>query len=76
MSKLPIVSSKDMIRILESLGFYIVRQKGSHKIYRHRDGRVVVVPSHGDDLRRGLIRALLRDIEITIDDYIKLKRNL
>ena len=75
MSKLPIISSKDMARILESIGFSEVRQKGSHKVYSHRDGRTVVVPSHRDDLGRGLIRTLLREIEITVDDYIKLKKN-
>ena len=44
MSKLTIISSKDMAKILESLGFKEARQKGSHKLYKHADGRTTVVP--------------------------------
>lgn len=54
MSKLTVISSKDMVKILEKLGFEEVRQKGSHKSFRHKDGRTTLVPFHGEDLGRGL----------------------
>lgn len=54
MSKLTIISSKDMVKILESLGFNQIHQKGSHKSFRHKDGRTTVVPFHGEDLGRDL----------------------
>lgn len=76
MSKLTIISSKDMANILESLGFKEIRQKGSHKSYKHADGRTTVVPFHGEDLGRGLIRKILKDIEITPDEYEELRKRI
>jgi predicted RNA binding protein YcfA (HicA-like mRNA interferase family) len=75
MSKLPIVSAAQMSKILRHLGFSLIRQKGSHAYFQHMDGRSTVVPIHrGEDLGRGLIRAILRDIEITPEEYDKLRR--
>lgn len=74
MSKLSLISSKDMVKILEKLGFKEIRQKGSHKSFRHDDGRTTVVPFHGEDLGRGLIRKILRDIELTIEDYEEIRK--
>lgn len=76
MSKLTIISSKDMVKIMESLGFKEIRQKGSHKSFRHEDGRTTVVPFHGEDLGRGLIRKILRDIEISPDEYEELRKRI
>lgn len=70
MSKLPVVNYRKMHEILSRLGFEAVRQKGSHVRYRHADGRVCTVPNHGSqDLVRPLIRAILRDIDFTTDEY-------
>ena len=74
MSKLTLISSKDMVKILERLGFNEVRQKGSHKSFRHIDGRTTVVPFHGEDLGRGLLRKILKDIEISPDEYEELRK--
>ena len=55
MSRLPVVSPRKMCQVLESLGFELVRQKGSDLFYRHPDGRATVVPFHaGEDLGRRL----------------------
>jgi len=70
MSKLAIVSAAQMSKILRHLGFSLVRQKGSHAYFQHPDGRATVVPMHrGEDLGRGLIRAILRDIKLTPEEY-------
>ena len=70
MTRLPIVSPAQMVRILKHLGFSFVRQKGSHAFFRHPDGRATVVPIHrGEDLGRGLIRAILRDIELSPEEF-------
>lgn len=77
MSKLPLVSSAQMSKILRHLGFLFVRQKGSHAYFRHSDGRATVVPMHrGEDLGRGLIRAILRDIDLTPEEFVQLRRDL
>jgi len=58
-----------MCRLLETLGFEAIRQKGSHKFFRHEDGRTTVIPMHARDLDRSLIRKILSDIAVTVDDY-------
>ena len=73
MSRLPQVAPQQMCRVLERLGFELIRQKGSHRFYRHPDGRVTVVPFHpGEDLGRGLVRQILRDIEISREEFLEL----
>jgi len=72
MSKLKIITSIQMCKMIEGLGFYLLRQKGSHRFYKHSDGRTTVVPMHATDLDRALIRKILRDIEISVDDYNEL----
>ena len=55
-----------MIRYLEELGFRQVRQRGSHRFFVHPDGRTACVPDHrGEDLGRGIIRAILRDADVS-----------
>jgi predicted RNA binding protein YcfA (HicA-like mRNA interferase family) len=77
MSKLPVVNYRKMHILLSSLGFEIIRQKGSHVRYIHLDGRLCTVPNHGSkDLLRPLIRAILRDIKLTPEEYQELLDNL
>jgi predicted RNA binding protein YcfA (HicA-like mRNA interferase family) len=72
-SRLPIVDAKTMERRLLRLGFRPVRQRGSHVFYRHEDGRTTTVPHHsGRDLARPLIREILREIEVSPEDFVKL----
>ena len=74
MSKLTIISDKDMGKLLQKLGFVMIRQNGSHKFFLHSDGRCTVVPFHNKDLRRGLIKGILKDIGITDEEYERLRR--
>jgi len=70
MTRLPIVDFPRMEKVLLSLGFQSVRQKGSHVFYRHPDGRTTTVPNHpGRDLARPLIREILREIEFTPEQF-------
>ena len=69
MSRLKIITSVEMCKILETLGFDMIRQRGSHKFFRHGDGRTTVIPMHAKDLDRGLIRKILSDIALTVDEY-------
>lgn len=73
MSRLPPVSPRRMCQILDGLGFELSRQKGSHLFYQHPDGRATVVPYHaGEDLGRGLVRSILRDIEMSREAFLEL----
>jgi predicted RNA binding protein YcfA (HicA-like mRNA interferase family) len=46
MSKIPVLKPQEVVRILNNLGFIEVRQKGSHKQFRHEDGRSTTMPFH------------------------------
>jgi predicted RNA binding protein YcfA (HicA-like mRNA interferase family) len=57
-------------RMIQFLGFSEVRRRGSHRFYLHPDGRTATVPDHrGEDLGRGLIRAILRDIDVSPGEF-------
>ncbi|MGD2250474.1 MAG: type II toxin-antitoxin system HicA family toxin [Candidatus Methanofastidiosia archaeon] len=72
MTKLKLIKARKMEKLLLKLGFRKVRQKGSHVFYKHPDGRYTTVPHHkGRVLARPLIREILREIEISIDEYNK-----
>ena len=69
MSKLKIITSSQVCVLLEGEGFVNIRQRGSHRFYKHPDGRTTVVPMHATDLDRTLIRKILKDIDMSIDEY-------
>lgn len=72
--KLPVISGKELIKILELIGFVEIRVKGSHHRLKHPDGRITTVPVHGNtDLSKGLLRKIIReDIVITIEEFNQL----
>ena len=72
MTKLKVISATKLEKFILELGFKKIRQKGSHVFYRHPDGRVTTIPFHkGRILARPLIREILREIEVSIDEYNK-----
>jgi predicted RNA binding protein YcfA (HicA-like mRNA interferase family) len=70
-ARLPILKPKELISILERLGFLHRPLKGtSHRRYVHPDGRRTTVPVHqGIDIGRGLLRKILLDIEMTPEQF-------
>jgi predicted RNA binding protein YcfA (HicA-like mRNA interferase family) len=59
-----------MERLLTKLGFQAIRQRGSHVFYRHPDGRTTTLPRHaGRDLARPLVREILREVELSPDEF-------
>ena len=73
MTKLPVVKSKDLEKVLFKLGFDKVRQKGSHAFYRHSDGRYTVVPHHPSrDLSPILTVKILKEINLSREEFEKL----
>lgn len=72
--RLPILKPGELIKVLEKLGFFCTRKsKGSHFRYKHPDGRKTTVPVHkGKDISRGLLRKILRDVDISIEELKKL----
>ena len=77
MSRLRIINAKKIEKLLFKLGFEKVRQKGSHVFYRHPDGRTTTVPHHsGRDLARPLIKEILREIELSVEQYEEVLKKL
>ena len=72
MGNLPVLKPREVCRILEKMGFAMVRQRGSHMQYRHADGRGTTVPNHpGRDISPILLRQIARDIGTTAEELIK-----
>ncbi len=72
MSKLPQISGKECIKTLNKVGFYIKRQKGSHIILcRDEPFAEVVVPNH-KTLDKGTLRAIIRQVELDVNEFIEL----
>jgi predicted RNA binding protein YcfA (HicA-like mRNA interferase family) len=73
MTRLPRIKGKELIRALERAGFTIERTRGSHVFLKHSDGRATAVPVHSREIiGPGLLRAILRDVEMTAEDLREL----
>ena len=73
MPKLPIIRPVKFINILNKIGFVEVRQKGSHRFfYRKSDNKATVIPIHNKDIGRGLTRKILNEINLSVNEFVKL----
>ena len=73
MAKLPLMSAKELSKVLQKLGFVLKRQQGSHMFFEHPDGRTTIVPNHpGEEIDRGLLTKIIkRDLQISRDEFMK-----
>lgn len=72
MGKVPVLKPNKVVSILEGLGFPEVRQKGSHKQFRHPDGRGTTVPFHaGRDISPILLKKIVKDIRMTVEEFLQ-----
>ena len=73
MPKLPRRRGREVIAALRRAGFVVVRIKGSHHFLKHSDGRCTVVPVHaGEIIGPGLMKTILDDAEITVEQFLEL----
>lgn len=71
MGRLPVLKPVEVVARLKVLGFAEVRQRGSHKQFRHADGRGTTVPFHkGQDISPILLRKIARDIGMTAEELL------
>ena len=71
--KLPLVDPNKLIKILMLKGYRKIGQSGSHVQFKNEKGTIITVPvHHGRDVGRGLLRKILRDIELTRDEFMDL----
>ena len=73
--KLPRVTAAEAARVLERRGFLLVRQSGSHRIYKDAAGRRATVPHHaGKILHPKVLASILRDAELNVEQFQELLR--
>ncbi|OGY44792.1 MAG: hypothetical protein A2729_02810 [Candidatus Buchananbacteria bacterium RIFCSPHIGHO2_01_FULL_39_14] len=74
MPKLVPIKPKKIIKILLKLGFTKRDAEGSHVFFKHLDGRTTVVPIHSQEISKGLLRKILNDIQLAVEEYDKLRK--
>ena len=73
MTKLPRLTAREIISVLEKVGFSLARQSGSHMIFKNSSGKRATVPFHtGKTLHPKVLKSILRDAEISAEDLEKL----
>jgi predicted RNA binding protein YcfA (HicA-like mRNA interferase family) len=71
LSKFKPVKAGKIIKVLDHLGFVSARQKGSHLIMKHVDGRIVVIPIHSDEeIGRGLLQEIIRGQKLRLKNFL------
>lgn len=71
------VSADKVLKVLIRAGFKIVRQRGSHVILKHPEGKLTVVPIHrGEDIGRGLLLKVIKDAGLTREEFLKLLKEI
>ena len=74
MPKLIPIKPNQLVKILFFLGFKKRDAEGSHVFFAHSDGRTTVVPIHNRELSKGLLRKILNDIQLSPEEYDKLRK--
>lgn len=69
------IKGKELVKLLTKQGFDAIRQKGSHIRLVHPSGLKTSIPLHsGEQLGKGLLRKILRDVNISIEDFAQLRK--
>lgn len=72
MVKLPQLKPREIEKILIKLDFISRQGKGSHVVFKHSDGRRTVIPVHSRPVRSGTLRAILKQVNVSINEFLKL----
>ena len=71
MGSVPVLEPRKVVKILKTLGFQLVRQRGSHQQFRHSDGRCTTVPFHASrDISPPLLRQIAKDIHLSVEEFL------
>jgi len=73
MPRLVPIKPQKLINILKELGFSERDAEGSHIFFKHEDSRTTVISMHNRELSKGLLRKILNDIQLSVEEYEKLR---
>ena len=72
MTRLRLVAYRELSKVAEVAGFRWIRREGSHNTFRNAEGRIVVIPDHGSQvIVRPLLRKILRDMGLSVEEYTR-----
>jgi len=74
MPKLVPIKPKRLAKIILDLGFIKRDAEGSHVFFKHPDGRTTILPMHSKEISRGLLRKILNDVQLTVEEYDSLRK--
>jgi len=70
-AKPPVLKPREVVALLGKLGFAEVRQRGSHRQFRHTDGRGTTIPFHqGRDISPTLLRQIAKDVGLSVEEFL------
>jgi len=67
---MPLLSGREVLAVLNRLGFVEVHRKGSHVKMKHSDGKTIVFPFH-DEVDRYTLKGALRDAGVNVEDFLR-----
>lgn len=69
-SKYPILTPREVIKILSKFGFYKISQKGSHVKFKNDfTNRTFIIPMH-DEVAKGTLKSILEQADVTIEEFL------
>lgn len=74
--KIPTLRPKDLIKILRKLNCFQKRQTGSHLIfYCQKQKKIICVPIHPKDLKKKLVHSIRKELELSVEEFLKLLKD-
>lgn len=71
---MPSFKAKEVVKILKKLGYLPKRQTGSHLIMYHpKKVKIIPIPMHTKDLKKGLLKGIIKEAESTEEEFLSLK---
>ena len=75
-SKYPVLPPIKIIKVMRSLGFYKISQRGSHAKYKNdKTGKIFIIPMHVE-IAKGTLKSILEQAEIELDEFLEVYKNL
>ena len=76
MSKLPAIKGKQLLKILQGVGYILDHIQGSHHVLRRADGKKTTIPIHGNkEIPKGTLLGILTDLDISKEELVSMLKD-